>query len=206
VTEQRPAEQKEYRSRLLDIIRAWLPVLTVVVGALWGLYTYIASQKAAEELRAQQAKAAEAERAERQGAAERQRLAQSEREDATRRIEAQKPFLTKQLELYFETASVVGKLVTLPREDGNGQYQAAKLRFYALYWSELSMVEHPNVEAAMAEFREALEAYDKEGSDVSKAAIQNAAYKLAHEIRDAIETAWSGADQRPTARAKWPRR
>lgn len=194
-------DQRKYRSHLLDIVQAWLPVLTVVIGAIWGLYTYIASQKAAEELRVQQAAAAETERLARQESAEQQRLAQTERDANTRRIEAQKPFLTKQLELYFETANVVGRLVTLPRPARNadskpapGAYDDTKMRFYALYWSELSMVEHSIVEGAMAEFKEAFERYESDGTDASKDAMQVAAYRLAHAIRDAIAIAWSGGD------------
>jgi len=69
-----------------------------------------------------------------------------------------------------------------------------KLRYYELYWSELSMVEHSNVEAAMVGFKIEFELYDQKNDAESQAKAQIAAYKLAHAIRVAIETAWSGAD------------
>ena len=43
----RAAAGQEYRSRVLDIARAWLPVLTVVIGALWGLYEFIWNERKA---------------------------------------------------------------------------------------------------------------------------------------------------------------
>jgi hypothetical protein len=199
MTQDKAGVGMRYYSRVLDVIQAWLPVLTVVVGALWGLYTYIGSQKEAEALRLSQAKNLEEQRIVQQKEAEQQRSYQIEREASTRRIEAQKPFLTKQLELYFETAKVVGSLITISRKSEGQEYERLKQRYYALYWSELSMVEHPNVERAMVEFRSAFERYDKLDE---KDRAEKAAYKLAHAIREAIESAWSGAEFRATATSK----
>jgi hypothetical protein len=108
---------------LLNLIQAWLPVLTVVVGALWGLYTFIDHQKEV---------AREADR-------------QQSQQAATRLLEAQKPFLEKQLALYFEAAQVVGKLVTL--KPGDTEWGNNENRFWQLYWSELSMVEDGTLKA-----------------------------------------------------------
>ena len=44
--DEKAAEPAKYHSRLLDVVQSWLPVLTVVVGALWGLWTYIESVEA----------------------------------------------------------------------------------------------------------------------------------------------------------------
>src|SRR6266550_849493 len=167
MADEKAVEPAKYHSRLLDVVQNWLPVLTVVVGALWGLWTYIESQKAAEELRLTQAKTFEEQRQAQQKEADAQQRLQVAREANTRRVEAQKPFLTKQLELYFETANVVGKLVTLapaPTDQSSKEYEEALRRFYALYWSELSMVEHKNVESAMVVFKNALENRLKESS------------------------------------------
>jgi hypothetical protein len=198
MTENKTGNEGKYGSRLLDIIQAWLPVLTVVGAALWGLYTYIASQRQAEALRLAQTRNLEEQRIAQQKDAEQQRLFQIQREANTRRIEAQKPFLTKQLDLYFETAKVVGRLITISRTNEGDEYERLKQRYYALYWSELSMVEHPNVERAMIEFRSAFERYDTSNQKVD---AERAAYKLAHAIREAIESAWGSAESlAPAAR------
>jgi len=193
--DEKAAEPAKYHSRLLDVVQSWLPVLTVVVGALWGLWTYIESQKAAEELRLTQAKTFEEQRQAQQKEADAQQRLQVAREASTRRVEAQKPFLTKQLELYFETANVVGKLVTFPltlTDEQRKEFDETRRRFNALYWSELSMVEHKNVESAMKDFKEAFDDHMREQQDPMK--IQVKAYELAHAIRSAIESAWNGVE------------
>src|SRR5882757_3863363 len=92
--DEKAAEPAKYHSRLLGVVQSWLPVLTVVIGALWGLWTYIESQKAAEELRLTQARAFEEQRQAQQKEADAQQRLQVAREANTRRVEAQKPFLT----------------------------------------------------------------------------------------------------------------
>ena len=124
-----PAEPVQTRThKYLSILQAWLPVLTVVGGALWGLYTYLDHQKDAQ----------------------RQAAIQAEKDNATRRIEVRKPFLEKQLALYFETAQIAGRLATLTPE--SKFWPDTEGRFWALYWSELSMVEDGIVEEAMVAF------------------------------------------------------
>jgi hypothetical protein len=197
MADEKAVEPTKYHSRLLDVVQSWLPVLTVVVGALWGLWTYIESQKAAEELRLTQAKTFEGQRQAQQKEADAQQRLQVAREANTRRVEAQKPFLTKQLELYFETAKVVGKIVTLAparTDQPSKEYEEALRRFYALYWSELSMVEHKNVESAMVTFKNALENRLNESSSDNREATQRASLALAHAIRSAIESAWTGIE------------
>jgi hypothetical protein len=165
-----PQQSDENRTHaMLAIIQAWLPVLTVVVGAVWGLYTYLQHQKEVE----------------------RQQAIQAERDATTRRIEAQKPFLQKQLELYFETAQIVGRLVTM--KPGSADWDTLERRYWALYWSELSMVEHHVVEEAMVKFGAALSDYKEAPDNRDKIrALNNAAYQLAHAIRTGVESAWSG--------------
>jgi hypothetical protein len=75
----------------LAVTKAWLPVLTVVVGALWGLYEFIDTQKKAEVARVVQAK----------------------KDGETRRVEAQKPFLELQFKTYLATTGLIGRLVVL---------------------------------------------------------------------------------------------
>jgi hypothetical protein len=160
---------------VLGLIRDMLPVLTAVVGGLWGLFVYIDNENSA---RLQELKSAEA--------ANRARL-----------IEAQQPFLQKQLALYFETAKVLGDLVSSDPE--STQWLAAKQRFWALYWSELSMVEAHAVEAAMVDCGVALQNFAQERNSVTRSALNDATYKVAHAIRDAIEESWGSAAALPAA-------
>jgi hypothetical protein len=112
-----------------------------------------------------------------------------QRENArTRRVEAQKPFLEIQLNLYKETAKVVGLLISL--EPSSEEWKAERKRFTALYWSELSMVEHERVEEAMKKFREVLKRF--EGDHSARGDLEAHSYHLAHAIRDSIKEAWSG--------------
>jgi len=160
---------------LLRIIEKLLPTLTLVVGGCWALYTYTHHDRV-----------------------------ERDKDERTRRFEVQKPFLTKQSDLYFETAKVVGELLTLPAHED--AWNMARARFMGLYWSELSMVETPGVEECMVRFRTSLDRYaDAEAAvgkknpdsalnhsvDVARADAGQAAYSLAHEIRTAIRISWN---------------
>jgi hypothetical protein len=159
-----PATQTQ---SMLGIVQGWLPVLTVVVGAMWALYTYIDHQKEIEREAARQAA----------------------KEAVTRKLEVQKPFLEKQLALYFEAAQVTGRLAT--RKPGDKVWEDNEDRFWQLYWSELSMVETRAVEAAMVKVGATLLDYKKSPeNEETKRAFAGAIYELAHAIRDGIESAW----------------
>jgi hypothetical protein len=159
----------------LGLIKDMLPVLTAVVGALWGLFVYIDNENSA---RLQETRNAEA--------ANRARL-----------IEAQQPFLQKQLALYFETAKVLGDIASTHPD--SAEWQAAERRFWALFWSELSMVETHAVEEAMVECGRALEEFKAARSDATRSALNNATYNVAHAIRDAIAGSWGSADALPAS-------
>jgi hypothetical protein len=75
---------------LLALAQAWLPVLTAVIGALWGLILFINNQQQLAD----------------------QANALSRKESASRWIEARKPFLEKQLSVYFEITQTAGKIVS----------------------------------------------------------------------------------------------
>jgi hypothetical protein len=184
------ASKVGYRSRFLDIIQAWLPVLTVVVGALWGLFTYITSQKEAEQQRLAQTQAIETQRLAQEREAQLQRNYQLEKDLSTRRIEAQRPFLQKQLDLYFETIQLVGKLIS-GAQPNTPEWKPMEERFWQLYWAELAMVEHGIVEQAMKEFGEQLKRYVQTPTQDVKNRLNVASYNLAHAIRQGIESAWS---------------
>jgi hypothetical protein len=159
--------------QFLRILERLLPVLTVVIPAVWAFYTYLDHQK-------EIARAA---------------AAQSAKEASTRLIEARRPFLEKQLQLYFETAHVTGALITFRL---GAEWDKNRTRFWELYWSELSMVEDHGVEAAMVKFGQALDDWMAIGDDTrnkpeKQSPLQEAAYELAHAMRASIEREWSGA-------------
>ena len=172
---------------LLELAKSWLPVLSVVVGALWGLYTYMDHQKtarneAAASLEKQLVRSKE----------------QTQRDTRVRLIEAQKPFLDKQLALYFETAQIVGKLVTEPLSSPD--WEASTRRFWQLYWSELTMVEHNDVATAMKAFGDQL-GLVAEGRDKLKGVEMDAALQIlrslslnvAHALRRGVESSWGAS-------------
>jgi hypothetical protein len=175
-----PLPPETISHRVLRIVQAWLPVLTVVVGALWGLYTFLAHEKEAAEASARQ----------------------TQGEAATRAIEAKQPFLKKQLALYYETATIAGKLVTLTPSDT--EWHDLERRFYELYWSELAMVEDHSVETAMVEFSRTMNEYKANFKNVAgdpdrlqdaRSPLNTAALDLAHAIRASISTQWDTGRQ-----------
>lgn len=166
---------------VLALIQGLLPAMTAIVGGLWIAYTYLDHQKQTQR-----------------DAVERDSKAAD-----TRRVEAQRPFLEKQLALYFETAQVAGRLVAITPDDKT--WEDIERRFWMLYWSELSMVEDDIVEKAMVNFSKKLYDYTavrkmmKENNQPfdetqHKRALSGASLELAHSIRKSIESAWSGGN------------
>jgi hypothetical protein len=176
-TVERATLEPTYHSRLLDIAKAWLSVATVVGGALWGLYVYIANEKKAEATRLEQTRALENER-----------VAQADRDNATRRIEAQKPFLQQQFTTYLKTAALVGRIIQLQPDDD--EYKALRKEFGSLYWAELALVEDPNVSSAMVQLEVALSLNERKTGVQSDP--KGAALGLAHAMRDSIRSGWQG--------------
>ena len=120
--------------------------------------------------------------------------------EISRRIEAQKPFLEKQLGLYFEAAKITGKLVTLTPDDT--EWAASRQRFWELYWSELSLVEDNAVESSMVKFGNHLSAYEasaKQPTDKAnlQSALHSATFHLAHALRSSLESEWSRTGSAP---------
>jgi hypothetical protein len=157
--------KEETSAGLLKILQGWLPILTMVGAALWTIYTYSEQQRVAALVVDKQ----------------------NQRESAIRQFEAQRPFLDKQLALYFETSEVVGRLVTLAPTDP--KWSQDERRFWALYWSELSMVEQDGVEGAMVRLGTSLKKYKADPSQIS--AVEKDALGLAHSIGASIKRRWT---------------
>ena len=157
-------------------LKSWLPVLTVVIGALWGLYTYLSHEtEAAQTL-----------------------TLQAQKDAKTREIESRRPFLKKQLALYFETAVVIGKMVTITPDVE--EWSGVERRFWELYWSELAMVEDKTVEAAMVQFSKYLYDYTANYKTVAsknparldelRRPLYGASLEIAHAIKTSIAVEW----------------
>ena len=172
---------------LVDVIKAWLPILTVVGAAVWGVYTYVGEQKRAETARLEQARTIEDQRQRQQKDAEQARQDQFEKEAASRRIEAQKPFLELQFKIYLKTTELVGKLIQL--KPNTAEYAVLRSQFTTLYWTELALVESLEVARAMVVLEVALIKYENE---ITSGAPRSEALGLAHAIRDSIRSGWKG--------------
>lgn len=99
----------------------------------------------------------------------------------TRRIEATRPFLERQLKLYTVATQVAAALATSTDER---DISNAKIRFWALYWGELALVEDKRVEAAMVQFGRALEEKGA-GKDLDSFSLD-----IAHACRDSLADSW----------------
>jgi hypothetical protein len=166
---------------ILTLIAGLLPAMTAILGGLWIVVTYLDHQK---EVQAD--------------AKSRDKLAAD-----TRRVESQRPFLEKQLALYFETAQIAGRLIALTPDDNI--WGVVEQRFWTLYWSELSMVEDEGVEKAMVDFskklfdytavRKMMKEHNQPFDEMEhKRALSGASLELAHAIRKSIESGWSGGN------------
>ena len=105
-------------------------------------------------------------------------------------LDAQQPFLKRQTDLYFETAAVIGDLMTIdPKEP---KWSDQERRFWALYYSELSMVENCSVARAMVGFGDALNAYKDQVSKENRFAMGSKAILLAHALHSGMAESWTG--------------
>jgi hypothetical protein len=167
---------------LLALIPALLPAMTAILGGLWVVFTYLDHQQEQDKAQRRLAEQQQAEAA-RQTARQQEDLA---RQNNIRQFEARKPFVQKQFDLYNETAAVVGRLITLdPKSD---EWAKSSIRFWQLYWSELSVVEDKAVEAAMVRFGNALQAFHRDQR--TQVDLQQASIDLAHALRKSIEESW----------------
>lgn len=108
--------------------------------------------------------------------------AEARRHAETRRIEAAKPFLDRQLALYTEASIVASKLATA---NTNAETEAARKRFWELYWGELALVESRDVEGAMVNLGRCLER-----EDCSRDHLKQGSLRLAHACRESLGVSW----------------
>jgi hypothetical protein len=145
-------------SKFESMLKLFSPLLAVT-AFFWGIYTY--RENARQQLAREEAEA--------------------RRTAETRRIEATRPYLDKQLTLYTEATRVTGTIAT---SSDSKEIEKATRRFWELYWGELGLVEHKNVEEAMVRFGHALDA--KKGRDE----LAPLALGLAKACRKELATSW----------------
>ena len=107
-----------------------------------------------------------------------------EKEADARRAEAARPFLQLRQNLYTEAVKSAAVLAN-PDTHSVEEARAARRRFRELYVAELSMVESSEVEKKMVALATAI---DPELTSLTPA--QQAAYNLAHALRDSFVAAW----------------
>jgi hypothetical protein len=108
--------------------------------------------------------------------------------------ESRKPFLERQLALYFEATKIAAQLSTASR---GAPWNSARQRFWELYWGELGLVEDAGVLAAMVAFGDALTAY-QQGRGGTQAELHQLALGLARACRHSLQSEWGGLDTLPT--------
>lgn len=111
--------------------------------------------------------------------------------------DSKKPFLDKQLTLYFEASQAASQLATLP--EGKERKQA-NTKFWELYYGQLSLVESPEVENAMDKFGEALQRYEKKESGLRE--LQQLSLNVSHACRDSLSESWGVSLEELTGQKK----
>jgi hypothetical protein len=103
-------------------------------------------------------------------------------------ITARTPFLGMQLNLYTDAAKTIGQLVTLDFE--TSEWRSHEARFWALYWSELCMVEDADVEEAMRMFGDQLKIYKSQADKSRKTELEDLSRNVAMAIRNSVKDGW----------------
>ena len=106
------------------------------------------------------------------------------KEALARHAEAVRPFLELRQNLFREAVKAAGVLANADTHS-KAELRSARKRFRELYVTELSMVEGPNVASRM---RDLAEQIDPELLTLTPA--QEAAYDLAHALRDTFLSSW----------------
>lgn len=164
----------------LEWVKALVPAMTAIGAGLWVAYKYLVDRREAHK----------------------ENLRQQRNEEITRALEARKPFLARQLDLYFEAAEVVGKLVTIKDWDSD-EWKSRRARFAVLFWTVLSLVEDDQVKGAMEAVAEQLRVVDelKHGRtptterpirplEDEEDELHQTAYRLAHRLKASLQNSW----------------
>jgi hypothetical protein len=163
-------KRADLRIKKTEVVAKYVSLLVLLIGIAIPFYQYVNTLKKEQQER-------EDKRV--------NEVAQRNKEIESASREARKPFLERQQALYFEATSAASKLATL---DSGAERDAARKRFYHLFWGELSVVEDELVERAMMSFKDSLELY--ESGEASKSDLEQMSLALAHSCRDSLARGW----------------
>lgn len=143
---------------LADVVSKIGGTVGALAGGAWTVWLYFQSRKKELQARKQEAITAE--------------------------LNAKEGFLSKRLELYFEATTCAATIATSQDEN---EVEAAKKRFWILYWGPMCVIEDKRVEKVMMDFGEALTIGDR-------SALQAVVYQLAHTCRNSLASDWRIVD------------
>ncbi|MCK1388178.1 hypothetical protein [Bradyrhizobium sp. 21] len=147
--------------RVLTLVQMLFPILATIGGALWAINGYFNDQD--------------------------QSRSQAEASRTARINDARKPFYELQLKIYGSAATVAGALAS--EDPASDKWMDARRKFYALYWSELSMVEDSNVKSRMVNLEKALVNFNRDSSQRKQ--LQDQCYCLATALKESIASNWT---------------
>jgi hypothetical protein len=160
----------------LDTVSKAIQVVSVMVGVVISVLSFNAAQEREVHVREKEVEAKLLE-------LERYKTLRED-EDRKRQVEAAKPFLALRQERYMEAVQAAAVLAN-PYDHTPEELEKARKRFRQLYVAELSMVEAFEVETAMKNLAQSI---DPELLKLTPA--QEAAYTLAHALRDSLVNSW----------------
>ena len=157
VTDSTPSSKSG--GQVLDRLKAWLPIVTVIVGAAWAAFVYFDQRDPPARPAAVAAGTAPA--------------------------TATNPELERRkIAAFTEVSQLAATLANEPVESET--WKTAETRFRTLYWGEMSIHEKGAVEDRMVKFGRALDAHKDAPSPETSADLREASLKLAHALRDEL--------------------
>lgn len=165
----------------VDTVSKSVQVISIVIGVVISVMSFNHTRQKDADARLAEAKAREFEME--------KYYAQRKDEADKQEIEAAKPFLELRQKRYMEAVQTAAVLSS-PEEHTADEIQKARKRFWELYWAELSMVEDANIEVAMIKMGNSL------NPDLNPTPQQNAAYGLAHALRDSLTKSWGVSEKK----------
>lgn len=146
--------------RVLEALKAWLPIVTVAAGGAWAVFVYF-------DRRDPPARPAPATPA-----------------AVTAALPANPDVDKRKFAVFSEASQVASTLANTPA--GTPAWAKAEARFWELYWGEMAMYEKGAVEDRMVKFGTALKAHKAQPTDDTAGDLQLASLRLGRALRDEL--------------------
>jgi hypothetical protein len=163
-------ERIRNENRWPNKLREYIPVITAlvaVVGVLIGIYQFNTQQASAQI----------------------QLQTQAKLEFETRQAELKRRYWEEQVTIYRDATQTAAAIAISESLD---EVREERRNFWTLYWGEMSLLEHREVEQAMVAFGKQLAAW--EASQEKPELIENYAFDIAHCCRKSLLKTWSPVD------------